>query len=423
MRQSVKCLLAVFALGALTLAVAHAPARYRVVGPAVLDIESFSGGLSGWGVVGKPVFGHDDASLRLTARGVRAPTYVIRRLPDPQRYHHLQVTAEVATVDVVSGRGAWQKARLMLLSFVPPHRKLRHWPTEVAELDGSSGWQPHSAVIPMHPDANDVWLVIYQGAESGRLMLRNLHVAGAVEEPIFVGLRYALTIAWIALWIWLALKICTISGPGGNSLQRLVAVLATALLLGGLLPAPQLSRHSAEVKGAVRDASAHYGGWLMVARKAIEEIGQGLARRRVEPDEAGRGVTPGSSDVAAPEASDPTPSSPPDAPGLDSSALADAGKRILRQLPIRVSAPDKRTHMASFFLVACVVAVAYRHIFIAIPLVGVILLAVSLQVLQSLTTTRNPDLADLRADVLGICLGTACAHVLVRLARRTLRPR
>ena len=336
-----------------------------------------------------------------------------------------RVSTEVAAADVVPGRGVWQEARLMLLSFVSPHRKLRHWPTEVAVIDGSSGWRAHSAVIPMHSEAIDLWLVIYQGAESGRLMLRNLHVIGAVEEPIFVGMRYALTVAWLALWIWLALKLCTFSGPGpgGRGLQWLTVVLATAVLLGGLAPAPQLARHSAEVNVAVRDASAYFGSWLVVARRAIEEIGQSLARSGTEPEVGAREATLASSDATAEEISDAVASTGPDDPRSDAVDLGEAGKRFLRRLPFRAPTSDKRAHLASFFLMAFVAAVAYRQVFIAIPLVGVILLAASLQVLQSLTITRDPDLADLRADVLGICLGTACAYVLVRLARRTLRPR
>ena len=84
---------------------------------------------------------------------------------------------------------------------------------------------------------------------------------------------------------------------------------------------------------------------------------------------------------------------------------------------------DKRSHLAGFALLAVLATIAFRRQPAWRVLPAVVMLAASTETLQGFTVMREPDLLDLRADLLGAVLGVAAAWLAGRAWRVLAAPR
>ena len=377
----------VIVLCAATLALFGTESRFKTIAPLDLDNLDFAMGSAGWFGTGATLIDERPRAVLLTpAEGVRVP-FVARFLPEFGA-EYVKVSAEVAVAEVAAGAEAWQRAFVLLWNLGPSGERWRHWPHQVASLEGDSPWRRYEAVIPTNEAAARRLLVAYMGAPSGRMLVRGLAIETMEERTVFRLMRLGLGAAWLAAGLWV---VHLLLQRRWRSARRLLAVgMGLAVVFAGLAPQPDMSRAAGDIRAAAAalwvDSRDLWSGPRTPPPSEVGEAG---------PGESGpaQDAEPGPSTVATP------------AP------------------PILLNAPsDKLTHFLGFAILAAVALLGFGSRGVVPVLGALVLLAVVTEILQSFPITREAQWTDLASDGVGILTGAA-TYLGVRWSLARLRGR
>ena len=386
-------LLAAVALIVVTLAVLGADARFLVRDGPVMPNLDFSEGLRHWIGRGPGVFvrpGGEAPELVIHASERSPPPHVLRRVPRPGRFAFLRVTGEVRTAALETGGETWYGGHLLLIAY-QGNRRVRHWPYEIASLRSDAPWRRVSRIVPVNPDASALVLAAYAAGAAGALSLRRLSVEGLEERKVFRHAGRALIGAWITLWAWASFALLR---RAGRTPTRLLAVLAAnVVLVVGLAPQPGME------------------DWLRSLLFRAQDI-YFSGRELLSPAPPGEPLG-----AAPPSSTSADESEPPAAPSSPARGAPPAAREYWTP-PWRDI--DKKGHLATFVLLTLVTLLGYRQLPLAPQVAALTAFAASIQTVQGFSDTREGDLADLRADLIGIA-GGACAFALARALWRRRR--
>ena len=299
--------------------------------------------------------------IQLAATAGAGPPAAWARLSLPPDLQGIQVSVETKADRVVPGRDGWETGRVQINTYDARGRPLWYWPGLVAESSGSTGWLHFAAVIPVTAEVKSVYVVLYNGATSGAMSVRDLHVAGAMERPAFAVLRAILIASWVllGLWgVWLLVR---------TRRRRLVARMAllgimAAALAGILMPQPYLERVSAPIEGLAKS--------LQAPKLSVSATGSSGATAQ----QSGR------SDAAR------TPAAGHGAQAFEL-GLKQAG------------------HFAVFACLAVALGWAFPHLSGLVSGFCLLLFGLATESLQLFLITRSARLTDLAIDATGIAVG------------------
>lgn len=399
----VRPLIAVGLLCAATYVVQEAPWRYLTVVEALVTGPSPQSPAAGWqetaeGVemaveAGRPV-------LRLTAPASGGLPAVRAHLPLPEGLDGVRVVVEAKADRMVPGPERWQTGRVQINSYDAQGRLLWYWPRDVVEVSGDTGWRHVETVIATTGDLGAVFVLIYNGALSGVMTIRDLDVAGVVERPAFAVLRAILIAAWALLGLCATRAL--VRGRRHLAARALLLALAAVALLGTLTPQPYFQRASVPIESLARS-------WLTPSVV-------GVVTSSSESGEVATEVAPLADGASSNEL---------DAASRDAAPPAEGtSERLNRRGRPEPKAYEPTFKQAGHFAVFAALAIALVWAFPEVPLlvraIYLLVFALVTECLQLFLITRGASLADLAVDLAGIALASGL-FALVRRVRAATR--
>ena len=402
---------AVLLLCALSLLALGAPQRYAALpqGPGLVAMSD----LAAWRRVanGASLLPTQAPTLRLQARGERL-VWAFRPLWPLNPSLTVRISAELRGEDLAGAYIRGGAGQFIAQSLDRRHRRIPNWPYRVGGIDGSQEWHHVRLVVPGSETTAGLQLVAFVAADSGTLELRNPRVEVVNERALFSLARYLMLAAWLATWAWCAWRLMQ---PGPGRLPRsLLACSATLALVAALAPPPHINQFVKRV--------------LIGSQDVVYELAAAIP----DGNDTVRAVTPDATDGAqAASAREQGAVAPLTAHDEDAASAAAAGHATARReadKPATTQHPrsywmppngnlDKPSHLAGFAMLALLAAVAFRRRSPWRVLPAMALLAVSIETLQGFTIMREPDVLDLRADLLGAVAGVSTAWLASRVWR------
>jgi len=244
--------------------------------------------------------------------------------------------------------------------------------------------------------------------------VRGLTVEAVVERTVFTVLRYLLCVGWGCTWLWIVLGLWSFRPL--HVAKLLTVSSASLLIVAGLIPQPHLNDGMKAVWFGAQDL------WYTVLPETTtvavapspDSSGSTSAQESPPPVSDGSssdtsGVSrPSGQDVASETAGEASPATP------DLRRLTPAKRAYWKP---DVDDLDKWEHLTTFLLLAMLASFAYRRHSALKTIAALILFAVCVQVLQSLSITRDADGADLGFDLLGLAIGCLVVVACRGLAR------
>ena len=411
---------------AASVAVFDPSVRFITTTEEVLNKLDFRSPTHSWRMRGKPLGLETEDGTVIRILATQVASYVGRVIERPQRFKFLRIRAEVRSQDL-EGEKPWHGGTLALLSYGGSARYTTHWPRRVVRLDGTHGWRSVDQFFPVSPVATQLFLVAYAAGSQGHLEFKRLAVTAAAERVPVRYARYALVALWLGLWVWLFK--CMIHRAERSPLRLTVFLAANVLLVAGVTPQPYLNDTLKMALFGSQDA-------FFAAKGALVSISRAVLTAKHHPP----GTSDPPSDLSAAD------NAPHAAPETLAHSKPATGRQVLRHDRTQAttrghqstrrarSSPtsnehrywrpgwdylDKTEHLAAFTVLALLTGLAYRQVRTLRRLTALAALAASIQTLQLFSVTREPDLADLQADIAGVVLGTLSAGLLLYLYRST----
>ncbi len=380
-RQSTVLIVLLTALCAATYLIIERPWRYSVVEPDVFQDQNLVDGLAHWKKSTSGLRINETQKYLCLGPGTPANIpFLLRSIPLSPKFDFVRISAGSKAVRLAPGNKPWQQGHILVRSFNGEGTWLWYWPSKLAVLAGNSPWADHRLTVPVHNTIRDMWLVVYNGGQSGEICLRSLHVEGLRERSIFGFMRYGLFIAWGGLLLWAGRAV--LKARGSPFFKAIFLGVGLATLVMVVLPQP------------------HYS-------------------RLVNPFEESLSSVVVSSEAKSPYQAD--AGGPPTTRGLPDSEVPSRFEkergfeiRVLGWILERVSLEDV-LHAASFLLLAFFACLAYRHLSLPVLLLLLWAGAAASESLQFLLVTRSSEWRDLLADGIGVLIGVSAA-ALIRLS-------
>ena len=399
----------------------------------VLPNLDFSEGAQGWRARGKPSVLETTQSKTAHIPASGDVPYLGRIITEPQRFRFLRVRAQVRS-EHLEGTEPWHGGTLSLASYGGGLQYTKHWPRRVIRLQGSNDWETVEQIFPVSPFAEQLFLVAYAAGHRGHFEFKNLAVVEAEERTPVEYARYGLIALWLGLWVWLLKRLLAQRERAPSRL--VVFILANLLVVAGVTPQPYLNDvlkvalfRGQDVFFAGKDALVAITKTPQVGNRQIGNRQTGgepgiTARAAERSKDANTADTPSRSDKAVSGApaseSKPRQTSPTrkQTGAQEGSPRAPPPGNEHRYWRPNWDYLDKTEHLAAFAILAFLTGLAYRQHSARRRLTALGMLAASIQTLQLFSITREPDIADLQADLTGAVLGTLVAGALLLALKR-----
>ncbi|MGE3934440.1 MAG: VanZ family protein [Rhodospirillaceae bacterium] len=374
----------VLALCALTALLFLTDIRWATVRSAI--VPGFGSGTWSASDAGASLLRDDPSVAVLEALPGPASSYVALRLLQPFSASHVRVSVEAKAEGLRDTAAPWQKVRVILYNFAADGRHLSYLPHMVAEIDGPGDWRRFGLVTPVPREVASHRLIAFNGAEDGRLVLRNLAVDSVTERDYFVVLRLALVALWIVAGAWVAYPL--VRRPPAGFALRIALAACLLIAVAGLTPQPEWSR---AIGGAVGMARQTAGA----ARDAV------LGPRDRAPARAPAQAA-GSSAIPRADGLIPVPG--------DRAVREQLDGGVFHIWPPKVGTGPV-AHFFGFAVAGFLLSLGLRSAPRHHVLWYLLLLALATELLQSFHFSRATELEDLAMNAAGIAVGVAAATV------------
>jgi len=306
--------------------------------------------------------------------------FLVRSIPLSPKSNFVRVSARSKAFQLAPGSESWQQGHILVRSFNDQRAWIWYWPSKLAVLTGSSPWADHQLTVPVDNMVRDMWLVVYNGGQSGEICLQSLHVEGLREHSIFIFMRYGLFVIWGALLLWAGRAALTVRGS--PFLKSMFLGISLTMLAMVVLPQP------------------HYG-------RLINPFEESLSSVIVSSPTSG----PQRADMDQPsDKRHPPDSEVPLGPKTEGELRIEVPRWILDRITF-----EDTVHAGSFLLLAFFACLAYHHV--SLPMLLLLLFAgtAASESFQFLLITRSSEWRDLLADGIGVLMGVGAAG-LIRLS-------
>lgn len=431
---------AAMALCLVTLALFGTDVRFVTIQSSLLPDLDLSRGLAGFSGFGVEILPSDNGGreIRLAKTPSAPAPVVIRVIPQPRRFTHVRITAEIRTTAIEVGSERWQRAALIAPSFGARGERLGHWPYEIALIGSDRPWTRYSQILPVGDDVASMRLFAYIAGPAGVLSIRDIGIDGMAEAAWAPPVRIALCLAWGALGLWILAALFQRWRPLARPLS---GVLAIMIIVFALYPQPHFYRLVRPINTALfgifailptRDelAAALSLTWgdggatengkqralperplATPARPADQDAESADADRTASREAEVNGAGQNRAATRLAEAQKPRPGP---APGV---RIEHRPGRARGLFPDWLGSED-RGHIAAFAALAFVVRLGFP-LARWVALVGALLvLGASTEALQTFSPTRDSEFADLASDLIGILAGLAVASLALRGLRK-----
>ena len=391
--------LATLVLCAATLVLFHGDFQYQTVAAELLPNLGFEDGFAHWEAASRGVdltVAEQPTAVLTVGAGALLPL-LTRSLPDPQRFDHLRVAAEVETRRLEPGDEPWERGGVVFHSYGPDGSRLSYWPSAVGLVAGTADWRRYETVFPVSEEAASMRLFIFAGGTSGAMAVRDVALEALDEAAWFATAERVALMLWVGMVLWAALPL--LRRGERREARYLTLVVAMAIAAGLLAPQPQLSNTVAAVgERALRHAADVF-----------------------DIDGAGAVIfQPATATASAAETGTLAPAA----------ARRDAAERVRLILPLNPEKGDGKlfgvshdliAHLFLHALFAVVVARAFPMVPWSALVVYLLTIAAASEVMQVFSLTRSVQLGDGALNMAGVLIGlTAFAvgrRVIGRLGR------
>ncbi|MBL3590186.1 MAG: VanZ family protein [gamma proteobacterium endosymbiont of Lamellibrachia anaximandri] len=351
----------VLLLVALTLLFFTSISPVKPVGPELLINPLFEQGLEGWRLgSGKSEVSKPAAVAELlvdNAPGSESSS-VIQKLDAQGLPKQLLLQGEVRTSGVGSGRRSWHEARVELIAYDSFGQGFYHIPYILAGLIGDNEWRGYSLLVTVPEEAVELRLEIGLYHVPGRIWVRGVALHQAEPQTLFSAGKLLLALLWLVAALW---TLRLLLQYYWSTPQGWMIALLLLLIVAGILQ-PQ------EVKQAIEVQIQQLGQWL----------GIHLEISRYHH-------------------------------GFDPLAFWPVSWDI-----------SKLGHLLGFFLLSAGLFLDSKTRLPSV-LIGLLLLAVSTEVVQFFVPGRTPRLSDVVVDMLGVLAGWLSARSIMAVQTRLTR--
>lgn len=327
---------------------------YLPGGEELLTNRDFARGFDAWQIEGNgKAVSVNDGVLSLDHPAPRSTT-LAQCWPRDDLPPALLLSAEGRSEGVLRGRKSWHEARIDLVGYDRAGQGQYRVRTRLLSLDGDRPWRTAEALFHPLSEARRVCLEISLYKASGRFQVRGLSLTRGVESAIFRAGRLLLLAGWLLLALHLGRVLYR--HYRGRALGYWLLATAGAVLLGILMP-HELRQ---QLETSILDLLAAVG----------------------------------------------LPVAPLDSPALESP---------WRLWPSHWDL-SKFSHLIGFALLGMVLATD-RATAPGVRIGGLLLLALTSEILQFYVPQRTPRLSDLVIDGMGIVIGMTLTWLFLRLRR------
>ncbi|MBL3599897.1 MAG: VanZ family protein [gamma proteobacterium endosymbiont of Lamellibrachia anaximandri] len=336
---------AVLLLAALTLLFFTSASPVKPVGSELLINPLFEQGREGWQLgSGKSEVSKPAAVAELlvdNAPGSESSS-VIQKLDAQGLPKHLLLQGEVRTSGVGSGRRSWHEARVELIAYDSFGQGFYHIPYILTGLIGDNEWRDYSLLVTVPEEAVELRLEIGLYHVPGRVWVRGLALHQAESQALFSAGKLLLALLWLVAGLW-ALRLL-LQHYWSTPQGWMIALLLLLIVAGILQPLA--------VKQAIEVQIQQLGQWLGIHL----EIGRYHH-------------------------------------GFDPLAFWPVSWDV-----------SKLGHLLGFFLLSAGLFLDSKARLPSV-FIGLLLLAVSTEVVQFFVPGRTPRLSDVVVDMLGVVAG------------------
>ena len=207
--------------------------RYQVIGGELLRNPELAANLADWGGANAHAEPLAEGGVRLRAQG-NDFVQVAQAVERSASLNLLRLNCSIKTQHVVNGPRAWDRARVLLLSYDAGGKPMYNRPHLLAKRDGSQEWEAVDKVFALAADVAKVEVAVQMSHASGELWVKSCSLRPVMLKSAFKQYRLALLWAWgfTALWIaWPFLR-ASVKSPAHAG----VVLLALGIFFGVLTP-------------------------------------------------------------------------------------------------------------------------------------------------------------------------------------------
>lgn len=220
--------------------------RYAVTDTDILLNADFEEGDWGWFGGGEAYVLLDEATPVVRLEPVSDGISLIgRRMGRAGRWDQLRFSADFRAKGLIPDGPAWRAGGLIVRSYDDDGRRIRSWPYHLLRIAGDQDWQRLSADLPVGAIVERLAIYVFHAGVDGVLEMRGLRVDGLAERPWSMMTKQILVGAWLLFGLRLLLLalmpphgVCRY--PWGRWRLAATAGLAVAILVGAMLPVPEL---------------------------------------------------------------------------------------------------------------------------------------------------------------------------------------
>lgn len=233
-------------MAVLTFLIFQVISHFVAVESNIIPNLSFESGETYWGKspVGVSLANKPLPVVEFTLAHPPKPLILGRVIPNPQRFSHIRVGADIKVDNVIPGDAWWERAGVILRSWDRQGRKIRFWPKTVAALSGTSDWIHYDSIIPVPDNAHLMQLLFFLDGRAGRMEVTNISLDAVTPSVWFDVAVKALIAGWVLLGLWVFAPLLYTARHRITACFALAAFLAT--LVAVLTPQPNLSNIAAK---------------------------------------------------------------------------------------------------------------------------------------------------------------------------------
>jgi len=342
--------------------------RYEAIGPSFIEAPTLSSA--------KIVRGHaseTNGTFSLRVSGGKS-SIVEFALPGAERQRLLRVCGRLETTDVKVGRFSWSMARLVLVQRNAKNRWISGSHVTKA-LEGTQKSRRYCREFEVRPEAAGLSLALQHLGSTGQARFSALSVVPVRIRPSFGWWRGVFAMAWVATAAFYVRLACR------RRLWWLILPNAALIVFGVLMPGDW-----------VKDGAEY------AKREVVSAVERTSSARCRAPSNSVSGRPEGE---VAPK-------------GKRRDPAAERAIEQMNRFEKEVGGAHVVGHFALFASLGALALLSLRPARRGIPgvvatLVGLILFAVSTELLQYLTMDRTPGVRDAAIDVGGMALGIVFA--------------
>jgi hypothetical protein len=352
---------------------------------------------------------------------------------------YIVVRVEIRHANLSSNARYWPPTGVLVHNLDAAGKRLWFWPYQAisAGIDDNAerNWTSYVGLMPISADATRVSVIPYLLADTGFSEFRNLSISGAKQSTLYNAAFGLISLAWILATTSAAYFLVSASR---NRIRGAITIaLGGVLVAAGIAPQPHLHDTLKILSFKTQDTIAQGGDSLAQMADALERLTVDPVDENAAGELADATSDPGDEDFSARTETSHNDDTVPrdldsdenkdmtavDATATDAKPVTPATKPVRSYWQPKLPHSDKIAHSVAFAVLTMFACWAWLPIRAWRVLLGVATVSGSIQVLQYLQISREPDLLDFAADSLGAVFGLVliltlrrCRSVLATLA-------